>query len=209
VNVGPACERRCVAKKAKVALPLAPLPGLAAWLQAEQTPGVVIGALAVSLQGRPRVTRDVDVLVLLPEDRWPTFLKSGRAYGFVPRDPDVLAFAKESRVLLLRHQPSAIDVDVALGNLPFEEEAVARATIVQVGGASVPLATPEDLVIMKALAARDQDWLDIEGLLAAHPRLDLRRVRRWVREFANALDAPEIYGDLVKRLRTRKRRKGK
>src|SRR5262245_33649994 len=71
-------------------------------------------------------------------------------FGFVPRHPDTLAFAHEARVLLLRHQPTGIDFDVALGCLPFAEEAVARATVVLVPGVAVPLATPEDLVIMKA-----------------------------------------------------------
>jgi hypothetical protein len=54
--------------------------------------------------------------------------------------------------------------------------------------------------------------LDIEGLLIAHPDLDVRRVRRWVRAFADALEAPELFDDLQERLalrRARKRRKRK
>jgi hypothetical protein len=196
-----------LAKKAHVVLPVAPLPDLVLWWQAQQAPGVVIGGLAVALLGRPRVTRDIDAMVLLPEDRWPAFVDAGSAFGFVPRLPDTLAFAREARVLLLRHQPTAIDVDVALGCLPFEEEVVARATAVQVAGVSVPLPTPEDLIIMKAVAHRDRDLLDIEGLLAAHPHLDVRRIRRWVRAFADALDTPELYDDLQRRLAHRSHRK--
>jgi hypothetical protein len=98
-------------------------------------------------------------------------------------------------------------VDVALGCLPFEEEAVARGRAVQVAGVSIPLPTPEDLIIMKAVAHRDRDLLDIEGLLAAHPDLDLRRVRRWVRAFAEALETPELYDDLQQRLKARPRPK--
>ena len=188
-------------KKAKVVLPVAPLPDLVEWWQSEHVPGLVIGGLAVALLGRPRVTRDVDALVLLAEERWPAFVDAGSAFGFVPRQPDTLAFAREARVLLLRHQPTGIDVDVVLGCLPFEEEAVARATTVEVAGVSVPLPTPEDLIIMKAVAHRERDLLDIEGLLAAHLELDLDRVRRWVRAFADALETPELYDDLEQRLR--------
>jgi len=196
-----------VAKKAKLVLPVAPLGDLVAWWQSQHVPGLVIGGLAVALLGRPRVTRDVDALVLLAEERWPAFLDAGRAFGFVPRQPDALAFAREARVLLVRHQPTGIDVDVALGCLPFEEEAVARARVVQVAGVSVPLPTPEDLIIMKAVAHRERDLLDIEGLLAAHPDLDLRRVRRWVRAFADALETPKLYNDLRQRLSRRPPRK--
>src|SRR5581483_9368379 len=94
-------------------------------------------------------------------------LAGGRAFGFVPRVPDALTFAREARVLLLRHAPTGIDVDVALGSLPFEEEALRRARAVRVARVSVPLPTPEDLIIMKAVAHRERDLLDIDGLLAA------------------------------------------
>ena len=199
-----------MAKKAKVVLPVAPLPDLMQWWQSQQTQGLVIGGLAVALLGRPRVTRDVDAMILLAEGLWPAFLDAGSAFGFVPRQPDTLAFAREARVLLLRHQPTGIDVDIALGCLPFEEEAVARATALQVGGVTVPLPTPEDLVIMKAVAHRERDLLDIDGLLVAHPDLDLSRVRRWVRAFADALETPELYDDLQQRLPPRSpRRRGK
>ena len=190
-----------MAEKAKDVLPVDPLRDLVDWWQSEQVPGLVIGGLAVALLGRPRVTRDVDALVLLAEERWGAFMDAGSAFGFVARQPDALAFAEQARVLLLRHQPTAIDVDVVLGCLPFEEEAVARAVLVEVAGVSVPLPTPEDLIIMKAVAHRDRDMLDIEGLLAAHLELDLDRVRRWVRAFADALETPELYDDLEQRLR--------
>jgi predicted nucleotidyltransferase len=195
-----------VAKK-KPILPVAPLPDLMAWWKSQQTRGLVIGGLAVSLLGRPRVTRDVDVMVLLPVEEWSAFLDAGRAFGFVARHVDTIEFARDARVLLLRHTPTGIDVDVALGCLPFEEEAVNRATPINIAGVTVPLPTPEDLVIMKAVAHRDQDLLDIDGLLAAHPSLDVERVRRWVRIFADALEAPEIYEDLENRLARKPRKK--
>ncbi len=196
-----------MAKKAKVVLPVAPLPDLMAWWRSQGTRGIVIGGLAASLLGRPRVTRDVDALVLLAENQWPTFVEAGKEFGFLPRIADVLVFARESRVLLLRHEPTGIDVDVALGALPFEEEAVARAAKITIADVTIPLPTPEDLIIMKAVAGRDQDWLDIDGVLAAHPSLDVRRVRRWVRSFADALEMPELFSDLEKRLPRPVRRK--
>ena len=77
------------------------LADLIAWLKAEEVAGVVIGGLAASLLGRPRLTRDVDVLVVVDEGRWAGFLATGAKYGFVPRQRDTLAFAQQSRVLLV------------------------------------------------------------------------------------------------------------
>jgi Nucleotidyltransferase of unknown function (DUF6036) len=195
-----------VAKKAKVVLPVAPLPDLVRWWQSQKVRGVVIGGLAVSLLARPRFTRDLDGLVLLPEDQWSAFLHSASAFGFSPRDPDALEFAKISRMLLLRHEATAIDVDIAFGLAPFEEELVARAISADVAGVTVLLPTPEDLVIMKAVAHRDQDILDIDAVLIAYPRLDVARVRHWIQIFAEALDTPELSADMERRLAARPRR---
>lgn len=192
-----------MAKKAKIQLPTAALPDLIRWWESANVRGIIIGGLAVALLGRPRVTRDIDAMVILPEAQWQDFMMAARAFGFVPRCADALAFAREARVLLLRHEATAVDVDIAFGMLPFEEEAVSRARNVEVAEVSVPLPTAEDLIIMKAVAHRDRDLTDIDGLLAAHPNIDLGRMRRWVRTFADALEMPELYEDLERRLSQR------
>jgi hypothetical protein len=175
---------------------LAVLRDLVAWFKSGKVPGVVIGGLAASLLGRPRLTRDVDMLALVDQGRWAEFITAGAKHGFIPRRDDALAFAKETQVLLVRHQQSGIDADIVFGSLPFEKEAVARATWVNIGGVQAPLPLPEDLIVMKAVAHRPQDLADLEAILAAHPKLNLRRVRRWVREFAAALEMPEVLNDL-------------
>jgi hypothetical protein len=172
------------------------LTDLVAWFKAEQVPGAVIGGVAASILGRPRLTQDVDALVVLEESRWPGFLAAGTILGFVPRRADALALAQETRVLLTRHQPSGMDADIVFAGLRFEEEAVARATWLDLGGVQIPLPRPEDLIILKAVAHRPRDLGDIEAILAAHPQLNRRRVRRWVREFAVALGMPDLLGDL-------------
>ncbi|MBI4493204.1 MAG: hypothetical protein HY690_10480 [Chloroflexi bacterium] len=44
-------------------------------------------------------------------------------------------------------------------------------------------------------------------MLDAHPEIDVRRVRRWVRDFASALEMPEILTDLESLLSRRRKRK--
>jgi len=185
---------------------LAVLQDLVAWWKAGKVHGVVIGGLAASLLGRPRLTRDVDALVLVEEGDWAEFVAAGVGRGFSLRRDDALAFAQEARVLLMRHQETGIDVDIVFGSLPFEKKAVAQATWMELGGVQAPLPLPENLIIMKAVAHRPQDLADIEAVLAAHPKLNLRRVRRWVREFAAALSMPEILNDLEVLLSQRRRR---
>ncbi len=179
---------------------------LVAWLQAGKVQGVVIGGVAASLWGRPRLTWDVDALVLLEEGRWGEFLAAGAGHGFLPRRADALAFARETRVLLVRHGESGIDLDLVFGSLPFEKEAAIRAKWVDLGGVAIPLSSPEDLIIMKAVAHRPRDLEDIAAILAAQPGLNVRRVRRWLREFSGALEMPEILNDLEALLSQRRKR---
>ena len=198
-----------MARKPPVLPPEITLGALIAWLQSENVSGLIIGGVAASLLGRPRFTRDVDVLILLDDDRWEKFLEAGDRFGFVPRIDNAVAFARRSRVFLVHHKESGIDVDITLAGLPFEAESIEQAKWRKVGNLTLPLPTPENLIIMKAIAHRPQDMADIKSLVDANPKLDLRRVRRWVKEFSTALDMPDILFDLEKLLRgkqTRKRR---
>jgi hypothetical protein len=142
------------------------------------------------------MTRDIDLVVWLPEARWDSFLRASGARGLEGRIRDALAFARRSKVLLLRHRPTGIDVDVSLGSLSYMKEVIDRGVWRALGDLSLPLPRSEDLVVLKAVAHRPRDTADIEAILEAQPDLDREHARRWVGEFARALQAPEILSDL-------------
>jgi Nucleotidyl transferase of unknown function (DUF2204) len=177
------------------------------WLTGERIDGSVIGGVAVSLLARPRITRDVDAVILAEDRDWQQIIDSARAYGIEPREDDIVDFARHTRVLLLRHSKSHVDIDVSLGGLPFERELVARSAIATAGRLRVRLPAIEDLLVMKALARRGRDFIDIEDILDVHENVDLDHVRRWLREFSSVLDMPEIQEDFEQLLRRRKRRR--
>ncbi|MBI4381596.1 MAG: nucleotidyltransferase [candidate division NC10 bacterium] len=102
----------------------------------------------------------------------------------------------ERRELLVRHKSSGIDADIIFGALAFEEESIGRAMPLDVGGIRLQCPTPEDLIVMKAVAHRPRDLADIESILDAQLKLNLTRVRRLVRGFSIALEMPEILNDL-------------
>jgi hypothetical protein len=138
----------------------------------------LIGGLAVQRWGEPRLTQDVDVTLL-------TGFGSEAPYvdaileQFEGRLPDARAFALRHRVLLVR-SPAGVPIDVALGAMPFEERAVERATDHRYApGVVLRTCSAEDLVVMKAFAGRDQDWLDIQGVVLRQAgRLDTAAVMR-------------------------------
>jgi hypothetical protein len=182
----------------------AALADVGKWLEAADIQAAIVGGVAASLLGRPRSTRNIDVLAILPETEWEAALDAAARHGIVPRTERPLEAARRSAMLLLRHGESAIDIDVILGSLRFERGAVEHAQDHNAGGVTIRLPRVEDLLIMKALAHRPQDMQDIEGLLDAHTDVDIDAVRRGVSEFATAAAMPALIDDLERVLERRK-----
>jgi len=138
-------------------IPDEPVRDLLAWLRKSKVRGFLIGGLAASLLGRPRYTRDVDALVFIDEKKWAAFLDQGRAFSFIPRIDDPVAYAHRVRVFLLRHEKSSLDFDLIVAGIPFEEEILSRVRKIKVGRSAYPVPTPEDFIILKAIANRPKD----------------------------------------------------
>jgi len=166
------------------------------WLAGQDIPYVIIGGVAVSLLAKPRFTQDVDVAIRFDVDQLERLLPTAAVHGLTPRRPDSLAFARRNRVLLLRHEATAIGVDVSFISMPFEEDMLASARSTQIEGLELRLPRPEDLIIMKAVAHRPQDMVDVELLVESHPDVNLTRVLDWVSQFAQVLQSPDLIDDL-------------
>lgn len=166
--------------------------------------GVIIGGAAVSLLGRARFTEDVDAVFLLSNKDLPRLLEMAKQEGIEPRIENALEFAKKNRVLLLKHTPTDTSIDISLGALPFEEEMVERGRLYEVDDAlQLRLPTPEDLIIMKAVAHRPKDLEDIRTIADKYPNLDVKHIEKWVKEFGEALEMPELWSDIEPILKQR------
>jgi hypothetical protein len=122
-----------------------------------------IGALAVQRWGEPRLTQDVDLTIISGFGGEGSYVDALLA-RFEGRLPDAREFAVRNRVVLLR-SALGVPIDVALGAMPFEERAVERASAFTVqSGVELTTCSAEDLIVFKAFAGREKDWLDIEGI---------------------------------------------
>lgn len=165
-------------------------------LEKHDQKGVVIGGVAVGLLGKPRFTADIDAVFLLSIRDVHRFLELARAENLIPREENMEERAKKNRVLLLKHSPTNTDIDISLGIMPFEEEMIERGSVRSFANLSVRLPTPEDLIIMKAVAHRRKDFDDIRSIVDNNPNLDLARIEYWVEEFAKVLELPELWGQI-------------
>ncbi|HET8796566.1 MAG TPA: DUF6036 family nucleotidyltransferase [Thermoanaerobaculia bacterium] len=170
----------------------AALRALAAALGEFPSPGMIIGGIAVIAAGVPRETVDVDATVRGRDVDVDEALAIFARHDVVPRIPDAREFARERHVLLLVHAPSGVTIEVSFAWLPFEEEALSRARLIDLHGIPLRVARAEDLIIYKAAAWRDRDRSDIERLLVLHlDAIDLARVRGLIAEIAQVLEDPD------------------
>ena len=192
-------ERKSSQSAPEILTPLLePLGALLRVLERFDNRGLVIGGIAASLLGQPRLTADLDAVILLSTQDLPKLIEVAVSEGLITRITEAEAFARKNRVLLLQHANSGIKIDISLGILPFESEMVERAQVIELGGLIVRLPTPEDLIIMKAVAHRPKDLMDIQSIAASHPNLDKERIRSWVGQFGEALDWPELWNEIEK-----------
>ncbi|MGQ0765957.1 MAG: hypothetical protein ACT4OZ_09850 [Gemmatimonadota bacterium] len=155
-----------------------------------------IGGVANYRWGTPRLTSDLDLTLLTgfgEEDRFVLVLLD----LFRSRIGDPVSFAKENRVLLLRTD-EGINVDVALGAMPFEERSIARSSTSEiVPGASLRTCSAEDLIVYKSFASRPQDWVDVEGvILRQSGKLNWAQIWLELDELATLKGSPELLAQL-------------
>lgn len=175
-------------------------------LKKSRKQGMVIGGVASSLLGQPRLTVDIDVTVIVDDEDVDQFLIQAATEGLSPRGPHSTEFMRRSAMLLLRHDATGVPIDINQGRLPFELLAAKRATIKRHGGVEISMPTPEDLIVMKAVAHRSKDLEDIRGIVESQAKLDVGYIQRSVQEFGRALDMPELWTDISGMFRPSKSR---
>ena len=170
----------------------------AAWqvhefLIASRTRYAVIGGVAVQYWGEPRFTQDVDLSVEPPEGGV-TELVERITERFPSRTGDPVAFALETRMVLVEAGDEKINVDIALALPGYEDELFDRVVEYEIGpGMVLHLCSAEDLIVHKAVAGRPQDQADIRGIVERQGEaLDVGYIRRWLSAFAETKGDPGI-----------------
>lgn len=154
-----------------------------------------IGGLALQRWGKPRLTNDIDLTLLTGFGAEDKFLDA-LLQKYQSRLSDAKNFALKSRVLLLETE-SGIGIDIALGALYFEENAVNRASYFEyLPNISLKTCSAEDLVIYKAFANRLQDWADLENITIKQKNLDWNYIRENLLPLLELGETPEIMIEL-------------
>jgi hypothetical protein len=169
---------------------------------------MLIGGQAVLVHGAPRLTLDIDVTLAASPDELDRVLGACRVLGLrvLPDDPQ--SFSKETFVMPAADEETNIRVDFIFSSTLYEEAAIERAILVDIGGMGVPFASAEDLILHKVFAARPRDLEDAVGVVHRKgSSLDWKYILEWGDRFA---EVPGCEGmpRTLRELRDRMRRQG-
>jgi hypothetical protein len=150
----------------------------------------VIGGMASAYRSQPRFTKDVDFLVAIPQLVLPGLLEDLRLRGFDFDLTTVIRQWTQEHMTVLSFR--GIRIDWLKPVIPVYLHILDRATEEPWLKQPIRVASAEGLILLKLLAFRTQDLVDIENLVAAHKgALDLEWIgAEW--QTVASLDDPRM-----------------
>jgi len=138
---------------------------------------LVIGGLAVNFHGVPRMTYDIDLMVLLEEQNILNLVTKLTQWGYKPKipiDPRDLAdemkrnsWIQDKGMKALNFYSETLpigEIDILIETpIPYEE-LKSRAIKVELQDEKIPTVSIHDLIELKLRAGRKQDLADVEHL---------------------------------------------
>jgi hypothetical protein len=166
-------------------------------LNDEGIQSIVIGGLAVAAWGEPRLTRDIDLKILLGRDEADRLLETlSTDYQSLRPDPGETL---RKQGLLFIQDSAGIRLDILLADTPYDVSAIRRGRDVEIQpGFVIHLCSPEDLIIYKLISTRLRDHEDVKSVvLRQGDLLDDDYVLDWLRQFEKALDDSTLVAEYL------------
>jgi hypothetical protein len=164
-------------------------------------PFALMGGLAVRIHAIPRPTYDVDFTISLPRDGLPSFFQQVQALGYTVPEPQLNGWIDTVHDLpVVKVQfwigSRALDIDVFLAETPYQAQLLTRRQRHQAEGLDAWFVTAEDLILLKLLAGRPKDRVDVDDVLFIQGDLDEDYLRHWAKTLG-------VLGALEESLRSR------
>lgn len=144
------------------------------FFQQEKIRYCLIGGIAAGYWGEPRFTQDMDFTVAIKgglrrlKHQLKTAKFSARSKG-------------SSQLQITGQQKLRFQADILLAEVEYQDWVIQRSQNISLFDFQVPICSAEDLVILKLIANRRQDLLDIENILARQQnQLNKDYLKEWL-----------------------------
>jgi len=150
-------------------------------------PYMISGSFGSSFHGRPRATRDVDIVIAPTEKQLLDFVESLGCDYYVRLEAVRDAFTNNSMFNVIDNQSGWKADFVIRKDRPFSREEFERKSIAKIKGLDVWVTSPEDIILSKLEWAKDsqseQQFRDALGVAVVQwDRLDADYLRKWAKE---------------------------
>jgi hypothetical protein len=124
-------------------------------LKAANVPFMLTGSFAMAYYGKPRMTRDLDLVVALAEEDIDAVVSRLSPDFYVDAD-DVRAAVNSQRLFNLMHHATGIKIDLIVRkNAEYRLVEFARRRAVELSGVQTWIVSREDLILSKLVWARE------------------------------------------------------
>jgi hypothetical protein len=156
---------------------------------------VIIGGVAASIQGEPRTTRDVDVVVLVKSRGLSVLLRALADAGFRVVPTRTYARLMTGSACKLSYS-GKFSVDLRVASFRLDYSAVETRQEVTIFGERIYICAPEELIVYKLARFSPLDVQDMRAILRTH-KGNLNRER--ITELAKALSDEAGDADIAER----------
>jgi hypothetical protein len=160
---------------------------LVALLERLEIEYVLMGGLVVRAYAIPRATEDVDITLAIEREQLPGLYDALEGQDYAIPEPYRSGWVDEVKglhlVKLKRYVGDrSVDVDLFLAESAFQDEVFKRRRIAGVESRRLWIASPEDLVLLKLIAGRPRDLIDVSEIFFTQGQLDEAYMQHWATE---------------------------
>lgn len=136
------------------------LARLAGFVSSWPHPAALVGGTAMVARVRARASSDTDLVIVAPSPA-PELLEHAVRHGYGYDATGIEGWLEGG---LVRLDGPEAGVDLLIADDPFLRQVARRATVVRFGAVELPVATTEDLLLMKLAAPRPVDLDDASAI---------------------------------------------
>ncbi len=161
-------------------------------------PYAVMGGLAVRVYAIPRFTNDVDLTIAIQREELPELIDSlqsidcevSQVYrdGWLDSVGGMPLFKAD-----FYNESRSIEIDLFVSETPFQHSLIDRRRAIKTPDGEIWFVSPEDLILLKLIASRPRDLVDVQDILFTLGELDRGYLDHWGLKLSVAQELSEAF----------------
>lgn len=144
---------------------------------------MMTGSMAMTVYATPRMTRDIDIIIQVSSGDAGKIVALFRDDFYID-ETSVRQAVRDRGMFNIIHNDSVIKIDfIVRKNEAYRIEEFSRRQTVNIEGAFISVAAPEDLILSKLiwvkLSGSELQFRDVRQMMRAQPKLDDTYLKKW------------------------------